>query len=98
VCDFVLDFVKEQKKREEEKSTLDWLANEQEEETDEEELLEPPSYVTELGYRPSPMQVLNDYEPNEQGICVICGSSGPVEAECDNFPEAVSIYSPVIRI
>jgi hypothetical protein len=72
----------ERKKREEEKSTMNWLtekpdyhtADEEDEDKEEQELMEPPNYVTESGYRPNPVQVLNDYEEGEQGQCVICGT------------------------
>jgi hypothetical protein len=70
----------ERKKREEEKSTMNWLADERDDKTEvedkdkvEQELLDPPNYVTELGYRPNPLDVPNDYEPGEQGECIICG-------------------------
>jgi hypothetical protein len=88
----------ERLRREEEKPTMDWLADEgteeKDEESEEEALPDPPSYVTESGYRPSPYLVLNQYEPGEQGECGICTSKGPVENECDNCPEGTSIYSP----
>jgi hypothetical protein len=94
----------EKKKRAEEKSTMNWLtedtdyhtADDEEENKDKEEteLPEPPDYVTESGYRPNLVQIPNDYEPGEQGECVICGTRGPVETECGNCPEAVSIDSP----
>jgi hypothetical protein len=89
---------KERLKREEETSTMDWFADEgmeeQDEESEEEELPDPPSYVTISGYRPSPHLVPNQYEPGEQGECIICTSKGPVENDCDNCPEGTSIYSP----
>jgi hypothetical protein len=85
-------------KREEEKSTMYWLADEgteeKDEESEEEELPDPPSYVTESGYRPSLYRVPNQYEPGEQGECGICTSNVPVENECDSCPEGTSIYSP----
>jgi hypothetical protein len=97
---------KERKKREEEKSYMNWLADEQDEEMEadddddddddkkEQELLDPPSYVMESGYKPSPYLVPNKYEPGEQGECVICTSKGPVVTKCDNCPEGTSMYSP----
>jgi hypothetical protein len=56
-------------------------------EDEEQELLEPPNYVMESGYRPNPVLVPNEYEDGEKGQCVICGAKGPVETECNNFPE-----------
>jgi hypothetical protein len=94
----------ERMKRAEEKSTMNWFTedtdyhtvDEEEENKDEEEqeLLEPTSYVMESGSRPSPVKVPKEYEPGIQRECVICGSRGPVDAECDNYPEALSIYLP----
>jgi hypothetical protein len=91
----------ERKKREEQKSTMNWLADEKDDETEEEEvdeeeqeLPEPPNFVMESGYKPNLVQVSNDFEPGEQEECIICGMSRPLDTECDNRPEAVSIYSP----
>jgi hypothetical protein len=88
----------ERMRREEEKSTMDWLAEkgteEEDEEGEKEELPDPPSYIMESGYRPSPYLVPNQYEPGEQGECIICMSKGPVDNECENRPEGTSIYSP----
>jgi hypothetical protein len=64
----------ERKIWEEENETLDWLTEEQVDETEvedyedeEQELLEPPNYVMESGYRPNPVLVPNEYEDGEKG-------------------------------
>jgi hypothetical protein len=92
----------EQQKRKEEKLYMNWLEEEKAKESEEEdnnevenqELTDPPSYVMESGYKQNPMMVPNDYEPGEQGVCVICGTSGLVDTECEKFSEATLIYSP----
>jgi hypothetical protein len=50
-------------------------------------------YILESSYEPT-IHILNEYKDREEGVRKICGAWGPVEHECNNCPEGVSIYSP----